>query len=76
MKNTFKNQREDSQIEWKNVEHDAQFNPIKKFYGIINVGDKLFLTEYESKFRSETKAIFEEEARIMGGKLDVIGVYK
>jgi hypothetical protein len=66
----------ETQIQWRNIEHDAAFNPIKKFYGVIKVGEKLFLTEHESKFRSETKAIFEEEARLMSGKLEVIGVYK
>jgi hypothetical protein len=76
MRKTFKKQQEESQIVWKNTNHDASFNPIKKFYGVIKVGESLYLTEHESKFRSETKVIFEEEARLMGGKLDVIGVYK
>jgi hypothetical protein len=76
MKKTFRKQQEESQIVWRNTNHDTSFNPIKKFYGVIKVGDKLLLTEYESKFRSEVVAIFNEEARLLGGKLDVIGVYK
>jgi hypothetical protein len=76
MKKTFRKQQEESQIVWKNVPHEAPFNPFKKWYGIIKVGDKSYVTEYESKFRSEVQAVFEEECRLSGGKLEVIGVYK
>jgi hypothetical protein len=58
--------------------HDAPFNPQKltKFYGIIEAGSTSFVSEYEGKFRSEAKAVLEENARLAGGKLTVIGVYK
>jgi hypothetical protein len=64
------------QLVWKNTTHESPFNPVKNFYGVISVGDKMFITEYESKFRSAAEAIFKEEARLMNGKLDTLGVYK
>jgi hypothetical protein len=58
--------------------YDAPFNPNKlvKYYGIIEVGSTSYVTEYEGRFRSEAKAVLEENARLAGGKLTVIGVYK
>lgn len=78
MKKTFRKQQDESQIIWKNVEHDAGFNPNKltKYYGVVKVGDKSFITEYEARFRSEAKTILEEDARMVGGKLDFFGIYK
>jgi hypothetical protein len=76
MRKQFKKQQEETQIEWKNIPHEASFNPIKRFYGIIKVGEKSFITEYESKFRSEVVAVFEEEARLASGQLTTIGVFK
>lgn len=76
MKKTFRKQQEETQIIWKNIPHEASFNPVKKWYGIIKIGDKSFVTEYESKFRSEVTAVFEEEARLSGGQLTTIGVFK
>ena len=76
MKKNFKKQQQETQIVWKNTTHEAEFSPVKKYYGIIEVGDKSFITEYESKFRSEVMAIFNEEARLASGKLTHIGVYK
>jgi hypothetical protein len=76
MRKQFKKQKEESQIEWKNTTHDAQFSPMKKWYGVIKVGDKNFITEYESKFRSEVTALFQEEARLSGGTLTTVGVFK
>jgi hypothetical protein len=46
-----------NKIEWKNVPHEAEFNPNKLWYGIIKIGDKNYTVEYESKFRSEVQAI-------------------
>jgi hypothetical protein len=63
-------------IKWRNVPHEAEFNPNKLWYGVIKVGDKNYTVEYESKFRSEVQAIFEEEARLSHGKLEYIGTYK
>lgn len=56
--------------------HEAKFNPWKTYYGVITVGDKCFLSMYNCKFRSEATAVFESEAKAMGGKLDTFGVLK
>jgi GMP synthase-like glutamine amidotransferase len=64
------------QLVWKNTTPEKRFEHFKKYYGVISVGDKMFVTEYESKFRSAAEAIFTEEAHLMGGKLDTLGVYK
>jgi hypothetical protein len=71
--NTFK---KEDQLVWKNTTHEANFNPMKNWYGIIDIGNKSYTVEYQSKFRSEVAAIFEEEARLSKGKLTYIGVYK
>jgi hypothetical protein len=63
-------------IKWRNVPHEAEFNPNKLWYGVIKIGDKNYTVEYESQFRSEVQAIFEEESRLCGGKLEYIGTYK
>jgi hypothetical protein len=76
MKKQFKKQQEETQIQWKNIPHEASFNPVKRFYGIIKIGEKSFVTEYEGKYRSEVQAVLEEEARLSGGKLESIGVFK
>jgi hypothetical protein len=57
---------------------EAPFNANKltKYYGIVKVGEKSFIAEYEAKFRSEAIAVLEEEARLSGGKLETLGVYK
>jgi hypothetical protein len=65
-----------NKIEWKNVPHEADFDPYKIWYGIIKVGEKSYKVEYQSKFRSEVQAIFQEEARLSHGKLEYIGTYK
>lgn len=76
LKKPYKKQQVETQIEWKHVPHEAKFNPLKRWYGVITVGDKNFITEYESKFRSEVIALFEEEARLAKGQLTAVGVYK
>jgi hypothetical protein len=76
MRKQFKNHKEESQIVWRNTTHDPQFNPWKRWFGVIKVGDKSFITDtYESKFRCEAVAIFEEEARLSKGKLEHVGVF-
>jgi hypothetical protein len=67
-----------TQIQWKNTQFEPPFdsNKLTKYYGLIKVGDKLFHTEYQAKFRSEAKSILEEDARMMGGVLDYFGTYK
>jgi hypothetical protein len=70
---TFK---KEDQIKWKNTTHEASFQPLKLWYGIINIGNKSFKVEYESKFRSEVEAIFSEKARLAHGELTYLGVYK
>ena len=78
MRKTFKKQQDESQIIWKNTTNEPAFNPHKltKYYATIQVGNASFLTEYEAKTRSEARTIFEEEARLSGGKLEVISTYK
>jgi hypothetical protein len=70
-----KNQDFMKQTVFSNV-HEGQFNPWKKYYGIIKVGDKSLVAEYTAKFRSEAVAVLEEEARLSGGKLEIVGVFK
>jgi hypothetical protein len=65
-----------SQIKWKSTTHESNFNPVKRYYAVIKQGDKSFFSEYEGKYRSEAEAIFTEESRLMGGKVEVIGVLK
>lgn len=78
MKKTFRKQQEETQIVWKNMSHEPAFNPNKliKYYATIKVGEKSFLTEYEAKQRSEAVAIFNEEARIAGGRVELVRTYK
>lgn len=57
-------------------EVEKKTNPIKKYYGLIKVGEKLYIDEYEGKFRSEALAVFNETARLMGGTLDTFSVKK
>jgi hypothetical protein len=70
---TFK---KEDQIKWKNESPEKTFSPLKLWYGIINIGNKSFKVEYESKFRSEVEAIFSEQARLAHGELTYLGVYK
>lgn len=51
----------------------------KKFYGVIDFKDNKqpsVIVDYVCAFRSEAVAIFSEEARLMGGKLGVVSVFK
>ena len=75
-KKTNNSFRKEDQIKWKNTTHEATFQPMKLWYGIIENGNTIYKVEYESKFRSEVNAIFEEEARLIKGKLTYIGTYK
>jgi hypothetical protein len=58
--------------------HEPAFQPNKltKYYAVIKVKDSSYLTEYSARFRSEAVAVFEEESRLSGGQVEVIGVYK
>ena len=71
--NSFK---KEDQIKWKNTTHEATFEPMKLWYGIIDNGNTSYKVEYESKFRSEVTAIFQEQARLSHGNLTYIGTYK
>jgi flavodoxin len=79
MKKTYQKKQTEA---WKQTvfsnTFDAPFNPNKliKFYAVIKQGDKSFVTEYAAKQRSEAVAIFNEEARLFGGQVEVIGVFK
>lgn len=76
MRKQFRSQREETQIEFKNIPHDAAFNPWKKYFSVIQIGDKSYLAEYTAKFRSEAVAVFNEEARLSGGHVTTVGVFK
>lgn len=82
MKKQFKKQSQQTdqlgnRIEWKNVPHQAEFNPTTNWYGIIDF-DKApsQIVEYTCRVRSEAVAVFEEEARLSGGKLGVVSAFK
>jgi hypothetical protein len=74
MKKTFKKQKEETQIEWRNTTHDPQFNHFKKYYAFAQIEGKQVVLDYVGKFRSEALAALDEIARINGGKL-VSGVH-
>jgi hypothetical protein len=78
MRKTFKKQQEESQIIWKSVTNEPAFNPNKltKYYAVINIGNKSYVTDYEAKFRREAEVIFNEEARLASGYVEVIRAYK
>lgn len=69
--------QKETQIEWRNIPHEAKFNPTKNWYGVVDF-DKApsVVITYTSNFRSEAVAIFNEEARLLGGKLSVVSVFK
>ena len=75
-KKTNNSFRKEDQLVWKNTTHEVAFNPTKNYYAVIKIKDKSYLTEYVSKFRSEAVAIFNEEARISGGFVETVGVFK
>ncbi|MBL4951107.1 hypothetical protein JK635_02480 [Neobacillus sp. YIM B02564] len=58
--------------------YEAPFNSNKltKYFALIRVGEKSFLTEYECRFRSEAVSIFNEKARLDNGYVEYIGVFK
>lgn len=56
--------------------HEAQFNPWKNYYAIIETDGTDKVYNYTGKFRSEAKVYFEEQARIDHGKFKLMGVYK
>jgi hypothetical protein len=74
MRKQFKKQREETQIEWRVMEHEPQFNPFKKYYAFAQIEGKQVVLDYVGKFRSEALAALDEMARINGGKL-VSGVH-
>jgi hypothetical protein len=77
MKKQFKRQQEETQIQWKHTNHDAPFNPYRKYYALIEIdgGEQVF--DYIGKFRSEALTHFEELARINHGRLvSSVHVYK
>jgi hypothetical protein len=77
-KNTFRKQQEESQKVWRNMNNEPKFNPNKltKYYAIIKIGDHSYVTDYEAKYRMEAEVIFNEEARLSGGFVEVIRAYK
>jgi hypothetical protein len=78
MRKVFKKQQEESQIVWKSMSNEPKFNPnnLTKYYAIIKIGDHSYVTDYEAKYRMEAEVIFNEEARLSGGFVEVIRAYK
>jgi hypothetical protein len=78
LKKTFRKQQEESQIVWRNQTNEPAFNPnrLTKYYAVINIGGKSFITDYEAKYRREAEVIFNEEARLSGGFVEVVRAYK
>jgi hypothetical protein len=77
MKKTYRKQPEETQIQWKNTEHEAKFNPFRKYYTFLEIDGVEVVLDYIGKFRSEALAYFEEQARINQGRLtSAIHVYK
>jgi hypothetical protein len=77
MKKTFRKQQDETQIVWRNIPHEAAFNPYRKYYALIEIdgGEQVF--DYIGKYRSEALIHFEEQARINQGKLvSSVHVYK
>jgi hypothetical protein len=57
--------------------HEPKVNLEKKWYGVIDYVDAPSrIATYTTKQRSEAVAIFEEEARLSGGTLCTVGVFK
>lgn len=54
--------------------HEGVFNPVRKFYGLIDVGDKTFISHYDTKFRSHATDVFNQEAKELNGELSYVGV--
>lgn len=62
---------------FKNVGVEGKFDPIKTWFGTIQTENGSFLTTYQTHTRSEAVSIFEQEAKVMGGKLDTfVGAFK
>jgi GMP synthase-like glutamine amidotransferase len=78
LKKTFRKQQEESQIVWRNQTNEPAFNPnrLTKYYAVINIGGKSFVTDYEAKYRREAEVIFNEEASLAGGYVEVVRAYK
>jgi hypothetical protein len=78
MRKTFKKQQEETQKVWKSMSNEPAFNPnrLTKYYAVINIGGKSFVTDYEAKYRREAEVIFNEEARLSGGLVEVVRAYK
>lgn len=57
--------------------YEAPFQPNKltKYYGIIKVGEKSYISTYEAKLRLEAQSILAEEARVIQGELAYLGVF-
>jgi hypothetical protein len=72
-----KPQQEESQIVFKNTQHDANFNPYRKYYILMEVEGIEKVYDYVGKFRVEALAYFEEKARMEHGRItSTLHVYK
>lgn len=77
MKKTFRKQQEETQIQWKNTNHEGSFNPFRKYYAFVEIDGVEIVLDYIGKFRGEALAHFQEQARINQGRLtSAIHVYK
>lgn len=55
---------------FKNIPHEAKFNPVKEWRGTVTCGDKSYLFLYETDIRSEAVRYFERKAKEINGTLD------
>lgn len=55
---------------------EKRFVQERDFYAVVLVDGKELLYKYNGKFRSEATAHFEEEARLDGGKVLMVGTLK
>jgi hypothetical protein len=74
MKQYKSKKKEETQLIWSNMTHDAKFNPFKRYYAFAQIEGKEVVLDYVGKFRSEALAALDEIARLEGGKL-VSGVH-
>jgi hypothetical protein len=69
MRKQYKKQKEETQIIWKNMSHEAPFNPFRKYYAYAEIDGVQVVLDYVGKFLSEAIAALKEDARLNGGRL-------
>lgn len=75
-RNNFIDFKNETALHKSNNVHEAQFNPVKKYYASVFYDGTSNLVTYESKFRSEATAYFNEVARLNKGHVEIVSVFK